>query len=207
MNRRTSRLLFVLVGVVLCLSTGTTPTGAIETESFGLDVAERSEDGRLHLALRAGDTTTGKVKVWNKRSEPTVLQLSVVPAQIDGSGTVSLGGDGAGVDWVTLERTEVELAGNAERVIEVRAKAPRKLDDRVLAVAIQVEPGRAVDAAQPAVVQRLALTTYLEPDEDSLIASLGPFPWIALGGLAVVVTALVRNALRRRRAGIAPPAP
>ena len=199
MNRRTLRSLLWLSGAVLAIAAGTVPVGAIETQSFGLDVAERTEDGRLHLDLRAGESTTGTVKVWNKLDQPLALELDVVPAQLDDAGTVSLGGDGEGVDWVSLDPAEVRLAGGEERIVQVRVEAPRKLEADTKVVAIQVEPAIAPDGQQPAVVQRLALTAYLEPDEDSLIASLGPFPWIALAVLVVVIGAVVRNAAARRR--------
>lgn len=205
MSRRALHLLFVLTGALLAGTGGSAPVGAIETQSYGLDVAEPTDDGRLHLELRAGETTTGRVKVWNKTDAPLTLALRVVAAELGEDGRVSLGGDGAGVDWVRLEPDEVRLAGGQERVVEVRATAPRKIDDEVGVVAIQVEPAVVAGDAPPAVLQRLALTTYLEPDEDSLIASLGPFPWIALAVLLVVATALVRSALRRRRVGSASP--
>jgi hypothetical protein len=200
-RRRTATLLLVLTGALLAFAGGGAPAGAIETTSFGLDVAEPTDDGRLHLELRAGETTTGQVKVWNKTEAPLVLQLSVAPARIAEDGTVSLGGDDAAVGWVDLEPARVELPAGGERVVEVKVEAPRKLTGDVRAVAIQAEPAAADPAAgggeQPAVIQRLALTTYLEPDEDSLIASLGPYPWIALAILVAVVAATVRS--RRKR--------
>ena len=204
MNRRSRHWALILTGTLLAFSVGV-PVGAIETESFGLDVAERTEDGRLHLALRAGETTSGRVKVWNKTQAPLALRLSIAPAQIDANGGVSLGGDGEGVEWVSVDPGEVALQPGEERLVDVEVEAPRKLDEEVLAVAIQVEPTIAPGGEQPAVLQRLALTTYLEPDEDSLIASLGPFPWIALGILLVVATGVVRSAIRRRRVASAPP--
>jgi hypothetical protein len=199
-RRSATTLLFVLTGALLAITGGGAPVGAIETESFGLDVARPTQDGRLHIVLAAGKTTTGQVKVWNKTQAPLILELRIVGAQIDGSGRVALGGDGKGVDWVELDPDRVELDAGQERTVDVRVQAPRKLDDEVLAVAVQVEPAVGGEGA-PAVVQRLALTTYLEPDGGSLIASLGPFPWIALAVLLVVATAMVRAAARRRRPG------
>lgn len=199
MSPRLPRLLFVLTGALLAFVGGGAPAGAIETTSYGLDVAERSDDGRLHLTLRAGESTTGRLRVWNKEQAPITLQLRVAPAQMDDDGTVSLGGDGDGVEWVELEPTRVELAAGTERIVEVRVEAPRKLEDDIKVVAIQVEPTVDAGGTQPAVVQRLALTTYLEPDEGSLIASLGPFPWIALAVLLLVVV-LAARATRRKRA-------
>lgn len=201
MTPRTATKFLVPLGVLLAFAARSTPIGAIETATFGLDVVERSDDSRLHVPVRAGETTTGQLRVWNKSQAPLTLQVRVVPAQMDDAGTVSLGGDGEGVAWVSVDPDRVELAPSAERVVTVRVEAPRKIAGDDLVVAVQVEPASVEGAAQPAVVERLALTTYLEPDEDSLIASLGPFPWIAVAVLLVVATALVRSALRRRRVG------
>lgn len=181
------------------------PSGAIETETFGLDVAARSDDARLHIPVAAGTTATGEILVWNKTDATIRLRLSVAPAIVDTGGKVSLGGDDEDpVGWVEVE-DEVELGPRERRTVEVSVRAPRKLEGRTRTVAIIAEPATIVGEAPPAVLQRLALTTYLEPDEDSLIASLGPFPWIALAVLLVVATALVRSALRRRRVANAPP--
>jgi hypothetical protein len=193
--------LFVLTGALLTFAGRGAPAGAIETSSYGLDVVQRTDDGRLHVAVKAGETTTGQVRVWNKEQQPITLQLSVAPAQVDKGGTVSLGGDGEGVDWVTLSPARVELAAGADQVVAVRVRPPRKIEggqDRV--VAVQVEPAASATGDQPAVVQRLALTTYLEPDSGSLIASLGPFPWIALAVLVLVAVLVGRNAVKRRGA-------
>ena len=201
-KNRSLALLLVLAGALLTgLAWWVAPVGAIETSTYGLDVAGDSEDGRLHLALRAGETTSGRARVWNKTDAPLVLALTIVPARVDGAGKVSLGGDGEGVDWVEVSPARVELAPGAERTVVVRVDAPRKLEADTLVVALQVEPAMSAAGAPPAVLQRLALTTYLEPDEDSLIASLGPFPWIAVGALVVAGAALVRSVLRRRRLG------
>ena len=193
--------LFVLTAALLALTGGGVAVGAIETATYGLDVADDSEDGRLHITVKAGEATSGRARVWNKSDAPLALQLQVVPARADDAGNVSLGGDGEGVAWVELEPDRVELAAGAERVVEVRVRAPRKLDAATRIVAVQVEPAASGTGTQPAVVQRLALTTYLEPDEDSLIASLGALPWVALGLLLVVVGAVVRTGRRRRLTG------
>jgi len=172
------------------------PSSAIETETFGLDVAARTEDARLHIPLAAGKTTSGEILVWNKQDTPLRLLLSVSPAAVNSAGTVSLGGnDLTSVEWVEVPES-VDLGPKERRTVEVEVRAPRKLDARVRTVAIVAEPD--AGGAQPAVVQRLALTTYLEPDEGSLIASLGPFPWIALAVLLVVVALAVRAAVRKR---------
>lgn len=185
---------------------GGAPARAIETATFGLDVAERTEDARLHIPIAAGKTSTGRVLVWNKQTAPLTLRLSVSPATVEGDGPLALGGnDTEPVAWVEPEPEEVELGPEERRVVTIEVHAPRKLDSRTRTVAIVAEPTFR-DGETPAVLQRLALTTFLEPDERSLVASLGPFPWIALAVLLVVVTAVVRaSAQRRRRAG-APPA-
>lgn len=176
-----------------------TPTGAIETATFGLDVAEESDDGRLHIPLAAGRTTGRDVLVWNKQSEPLQLQLSVAPAVVDGTGKAALGGsDTDPVEWVEVPKA-IDLRAGERRRVTVEVRAPREIDAATRSVAIVAEPAATDGSSPPAVVQRLALTTYLEPDESSLIASLGPFPWIALAVLLLVVVLAVRAAVRRRR--------
>jgi hypothetical protein len=193
------RTLLVFTVVVVGALLGSAPTRAIETATFGLDVAERSADARLHIDVAAGKETAGRILLWNKQATPMRLRLSVSPATVDAAGKAALGGDdSAAVGWIHFADEEVELRAEERREVEVTVRAPRKLEGRTRTVAIIAEP---VSAAgdEPAVLERLALTTYLEPDEDSLIASLGAFPWIALGVLLVVATAAVRIAARRRR--------
>jgi len=176
-----------------------TPTGAIETATFGLDVAEESEDGRLHISVAAGTTARRDVLLWNKRPEPLRLRLSVAPAVVDGTGRAALGGtDIEPVEWVEVPET-VDLRPEERRRVTIEVRAPRKIDAATRSVAIVAEPVAAEGSQPPAVVERLALTTYLEPDEGSLIASLGPFPWIALAVLVVVGALALRAAARRRR--------
>lgn len=198
-------LLTAAIAVIVGALLGSAPTSAIETATFGLDVAEESDDARLHIAISAGRTSTGTILVWNKQETALRLRLSVSPAVVDGAGSVSLGGDDAApVEWVDIDEA-VELGPQERRRITVEVRAPRKLEARTRTVAIVAEPAAVEGEAAPAVLQRLALTTYLEPDEDSLIAGLGPFPWIALAVLLVVATALVRSSIRRRRIGSPPP--
>ena len=185
----------VIAGAVLL---GAAPAVAIETTSFGIDVAEQSEDSRLHIPVRAGESTSGRLRVWNKQTTPLTLVLSVFPARVDGTGQATLGGEEEATDWVTVEPSRVELQPGASRTIEVRVDAPRKLDGEVRTVAVLAQPD--TDGEAPAVLQRLAVTTFLEPDEDSLIASLGPFPWIAAGVLLIVLALLARRMLNRRNA-------
>ena len=194
--RATRLLVVVLAGAIL---SGIAPVRAIETTSFGIDVVEVNEDRRLHIPIAAGETSRGELRVFNKQQEPITLSLSVVAARVNDSGGASLGGDAEPVGWVTVEPARVELAVGEERTIEVRVDAPRKLDGEVKTVAVLAQPAPdGGSESAPAVLQRLAITTYLEPDEDSLIASLGPFPWIAGAVLLVAAALLVRRFTARR---------
>jgi hypothetical protein len=182
-------IILLFAGVVLW----TTPADAIETTTFGIDVVEAADDQRLHIPVRAGERSTAEVRVWNKQDTPLSLELSVAAARVDANGQASLGGDDEPVEWVSLEPATVELGPRAERKIEVRVDAPRRLDGKTKVVAVLAQPSTDPGSDPPAVLQRLAITTFLEPDEDSLIASLGPFPWIAGGVLLVVVIWLARR--------------
>lgn len=188
-----ARVLLVMAGAILI---GIAPAVAIETSRFGIDVAERTTDGRLHIRIEAGERSTGKVRVWNKTTEPMRLRLSIVPATVDEDRSVKLGGDDEPVGWTSVKPGTVELPPGGDATAEVAVQAPRRLDGDTKTVAVVAEPAAAPGEA-PAVLQRLAVTTYLEPDEDSLIASLGPFPWIAGVVLIAVVVALVLRARRR----------
>ena len=194
--RLAARLVLVLAGAILL---GIAPAVAIETTQFGIDVAEESDDGRLHIAIKAGAASTGTVRVWNKTSEAIRLQLSIVAATVDENGSARLGGDDEAVSWAKVDPDEVELGPNADATVTVEVDAPRRLDGDTKTIAVLAEPA-AVDGKPPAVLQRLAITTYLEPDEDSLIASLGPFPWIAAGVLVIVLALLGRRVMTRRGA-------
>jgi hypothetical protein len=191
----------VMAGAVL---SGAAPAFAIETTTFGIDVAEESEDGRLHIQIKAGESTTGRLRVWNKQATPLTLVLSVFPARVDDNGQATLGGEEEATEWVAVEPSRVELDPGASQTIEVRVDAPRKLDREVRTVAVLAQPDTGGEQA-PAVLQRLAVTTFLEPDEDSLIASLGPFPWIAAAVLLVVLALLGRRMASRRSAGSSEP--
>lgn len=192
----------IIAGAVL---SGAAPAFAIETTSFGIDVAEESEDGRLHIQIKAGESTTGRLRVWNKQTTPLTLVLSVFPARVDDNGQATLGGEEEeATEWVVVEPSRVELDPGASQTIEVRVDAPRKLDGDVRTVAVLAQPDADTGQA-PAVLQRLAVTTFLEPDQDSLIASLGPFPWIAAAVLLVVAVLLARRMASRRTAGSSEP--
>ena len=191
-----SRLRALIAGVVLAVASAT-PAVALETDRFGIDVVNRTEDSRLHIDIAAGETSRGQLKVWNKHTAPVTLKLTVVPASVDRSGSASIGGDDEAVAWVSVEPKQVTLAPGASRTLEVEVNAPRKLDGETKTVAVMAEP--VTEGEAPAVLQRLAVTTFLEPDDDSLIASLGVLPWIAGGVLLVVAFAVARSTLARRR--------
>lgn len=178
--------LVLAAALALALLTASAPgAAAIETTTFGLDVVEPSADGRLHIPIKAGETSSGELRLFNKTDAPLTIALSVSPAQVDDEGSASLGGDATPVGWVELSEDQVALAPREERRIDVRVQAPRQLPGERAVVAIVAEPQAAGDA--PAVVQRVAVTTLLEPDKDSLVASLGWYPWLAALLLAIVV--------------------
>ncbi|HEX2849132.1 MAG TPA: hypothetical protein VHN98_01205 [Acidimicrobiales bacterium] len=188
-------LLLVASGVLLAILAGSAPAGAIETSSFGIDVASPTKDGRLHVEVRAGHTSTTTIRVWNKdTAAPLTLRLSAVPARVDATGAASLGGDATAVKWVSFAVKEITLKPGERRDVEVRVTAPRKIaaDQRTLAV--MAEP--VIAGAAPAVMQRLAVTTYVVPAHGSLVAGLGWLPWIALIVLLAVAVALGRSWLK-----------
>lgn len=202
MNRALLAVVTVAAGAIL---SGVAPAVAIETTSFGIDVATRSDDQRLHIPVRAGETSTGELRVWNKQDTPLRLAFSVAPARVDDEGRASLGGDEPAVEWLSIEPASLELDAGAERIVEVRVHGPRKLEVGKRTVAVLAQP--AVDGDAPAVLQRLAITTFLEPDEDSLIASLGVFPWIAAAILLLSIALLARRVRSKRPEGDPGPPP
>ncbi len=172
---------------------------AIETTTFGLDVVTPSPDGRLHITTRAGTTSTGQLRLFNKTDAPLALTLSVSPATVAADGQASLGGDTEPVSWIELPASPLTLAPGATRIIDVRVNAPRTLSSDRMAVAVVAEPALSPAGEAPAVLQRVAMTTLLEPDDESLIASLGAYPWLALALLLVVALLLAAVARNRRR--------
>jgi hypothetical protein len=190
----TYRLLAVLLAGVILL--GITPAGAIETESFGFDVIEATGDRRLHVLIKAGEQSTAELKVWNKQQAELRLDFGVSPARVDDAGNPVLGGDDEPVAWVKVEPAALTLAPGEEQRVKIVVRAPRKLDGDTKTVAVLATPAHEADVP-PAVLQRLAITTYLEPDEESLIASLGIAPWIAALILIIVGVLVARKALRR----------
>lgn len=173
----------LVMGAAVVLSATVAPAGAIETNTFGIDVVQRDPEGRLRIAIKAGEDSTGRLRVWNKHDAPLVLRLSIVPAQVASDGTASFGGDTSPVEWVDVPN-RVELGPGATREVTVEVAAPRELDGDTKTVAVLAEPEVIGDA--PAVLQRLAVTTYLVPDRGSLIASLGWLPWLALALMLAV---------------------
>lgn len=196
-------LLLSLVASLALAGVATTAASAIETATFGIDAANgRTQGGKLEVALRAGRTTEGSVRVWNKTDTPITLQLSVAPVQVDAAGAPSLGGDPTPTTWVDIDGDTVALDSREEKVVRFEVRAPRSIDPGVKTLAIVAE--RAPEAGAPAaVVERVAVTAYLRP-EGSLIASLGWFPWLALALLLLAIGLLGKRFVRRgRESGVA----
>lgn len=183
----------LVAALAVGLSAGVAPAAAIETTTFGIDVAEPTPDRRLHIPLRVDRSSTRTMRVWNKADRAITLNLSVAGAELGDGGAVSLGGDGKAAAWVRVEPSRVDLAVGASAEVAVSARATDGLpaDDQV--VAVLVTPSV---AQGDAVVQRLALTAFLEPaGPPTFVESLGPWPWVAAALLAAVATAA---ALRHR---------
>lgn len=193
------RRVIVALAIAVGFFAGPVAVGAIETESYGVDVAEPSDDGRLHIPLRVDRTTSGKMRVWNKTDQPLTLNLSVVGAVLADDGRVTLGGDGKAAEWASVEPSRVDLAPKATASVTVSVRASGELPEEDQVVAVLATP---VVSAETAVVQRLALTAFLEPAGPSFIESLGPWPWVA-GVLIVVVGGLAVWVRRRGAAGSA----
>lgn len=191
-----SRGLLALAGAAFVLVTAAAPAASIETATFGIDIVERDAEGegRLRVPIEAGKTTNGELRVWSKHDEPLTLRLSVMPARVAEDGTASLGGDPEPAGWVDVP-SRVELGAGEEQRVTVAVSAPRQLTAATKTVAVVAEAEAKGDA--PAVLQRLAVTTYLVPDRESLIASLGWLPWIAVGLLLAVGVAAVGRARAR----------
>lgn len=178
---------------ILTLSIGA-PAGAIETQTFGMDPGEPSADGRLHIPVGAGRSTSGELRLWNKGSEPLVLRLSAAAATVDGDGNAVLGGDEAPVRWTRVEPAEVALGPEEDRTVTVRVRAPRRMGAAATTLAVIAEPAQD-SAGAPTVVQRVAVTTFLEPHQGSLVAGLGWSVWIALVLVVLLVLLVVRSAV------------
>lgn len=170
----------------------TASAAAIETTSFGIDHAG---DGRLAIPIRAGSRTTARAEVWNKTDAPVTLELRVVPAEVDEGGAPKLGaGDSEAASWVKLRQTTVELAAQERREVVLAVEPPDRLskETKTFAVLAQLaaEPGGA-----PAVLQRLALIGYLEPDPAALEVRSIPMWLIVVAALVLIAVVVV--AIRR----------
>lgn len=186
----------LLLGVALL---GATPAGAIESASFGIDTTGGSGAGaarKLELKVRAGGVARDEVRVWNKTPEPMRVRLSVAPAQVDKAGTASLGGDPAAAGWVDLDAEDVLLAPHEARTVAFEVRPPRELSAGTKTLAVLAEPV-AKGGSAPAVLQRLAVMAYLNPD-GALSASLGWLPLAALAALLALAAGVVVTALRKR---------
>lgn len=172
------------------------PAAAIETDTFGIDVVQPTDDGRLHIPLRVDRASARSMRVWNKTDRPVRLTLSVVGARLGDDGAVSLGGDDRAAAWVRLRPDVLELEPGVEATVEVSAESPSPRPGRTHTVAVLVSPEAGPGQA---VLQRLALTAFLEPAGPSLVESLGPWPWVAAAVLVAVAVAST-VALRRRAA-------
>lgn len=160
---------------------------AIETTSFGID---RAGGGRLEIPVRAGERTTTRAEVWNKTDAPVTLELRVVAAQVDEGGAPKLGaGDSEAASWVRLRQTSVELAAQERQEVVIAVEPPNRLsaETKTFAVLAQLasEPG-----APPAVLQRLALIGYLEPDPDALEVRSIPVWLIVVAALVLIAVVI-----------------
>lgn len=190
---RTAALgLVVVIGLGLAL--GAAPAGAIETATFGIDVATPTPDGRLHIPITAGSSNRAELRVFNKSDAPLALQLSVAPAIVDETGSSSVGGDDEAAGWAAVEPSRVDLGPGEERRVAVVVAAPDRLSGEIHTIAVVAEP--AAGAERPAVLQRLAVTVFLEPDGPSFVERLGWWPW--LGGL-LLAAVIAATAARRNR--------
>lgn len=193
------RAIGLVAAVALVIGGAAAPAGSIETESYGIDVAEPTADGRLHIPLRLDRTSSKAMRVWNKTDAPLTLNLTVVGAELADDGGVSIGGDGRAAEWASVEPARIDLGPQASAQVTVSARGEGELPADEQVVAVLATP---VVAANQAVVQRLALTAFLEPSGPSFVESLGVWPWVA-GGLLLVVAGLAVWTRRRR---LRPPA-
>jgi hypothetical protein len=183
------------------------PAGAIETTDFGIEaeapVADAQGRPRLVADVAAGRTTETAVRVWNNSLRPVTVELAVVPATVDPDGWASLEGDAEPVGWISLAEERVHLAPGEERAVDLVTEGPRRLDGRPRTAAVLAQLAGDGDGAEaPAVVQRLALVTYLRPVAGGP-PGLGILPWVA-GALALAVAGWAASS--RSRGGRAAPA-
>lgn len=178
------------------------PAAGIETATFGLDSASGE---RLEIPIRAGERTTARAVVWNKTDAPISLELRVAVASVDASGTASLGeGDVEVASWVSLQEREVDLGPQERQEVGLSVEPPSELSAETKTFALVAQAAAPQAGAPPAVLQRLALVGYLEPDPNALSVRSIPM-WLVVVA-AVVLLAVVAAAVRvrRRRPELAP---
>lgn len=185
----------VAVGVAVVVAAA--PSGAIETGSFGLAPAGSEDRTALHESVPPGSTSRDSVRLWNKTDAPITVRLEVQGAALSSSGQVSLGGNEGAAKWVSLESTRVALPARGAVEVPVVVRTPRTMPAgrSTAAVVAQLETDGA--GGNVAVVQRVALMTYVTaPAGSALRAALGWIAWVAVALLAVVVVYAARVRLR-----------
>lgn len=163
-RRRVAAVAGLAAASLSVLSAG--PAHAIETRQFGIEPSPRVAGGANRSSITAkaaaGSTHRDAIRVWNKGSRPVTLLISTAPATKEPDGSVRLGGPSAPLGWVGLESTKVTLAGKAAAVVPVSIRIPRSAREDT-ALALVVQPIAAA-GAEPAVLERLAMMVYIQPD-------------------------------------------
>lgn len=184
-----------------------TPSGAIETGEFGIEpVASGGPRQSFQEKIRPGRSTKDAVRVFNKSSRPLTIRLWAEQASIEPDGQVRLDGVSGTARWLRLSLGTVELAPKSERLVPFEVRAPREIGRHTAHMALVAEPV-AQEREQVAVLQRLAVLVYAEPDEGApLRAALG-WPLALAAALLGIVAAGGAVVQWRRRAGADAPAP
>lgn len=136
---------------------------AIETKDVGLEPVPTGDDGgrqSLRVEIIPGREATDAVRVWNKTDRPLTVDLLATAAKKAGDGSVSLGGDAAPASWIDVEHGRITLPPKGERVIAITVRPPEALPALETTAAIMVQPVSDA-AAPPAILQRVAVMTYL----------------------------------------------
>ena len=194
---RLRRWVLAGVAVAVVVVRAAAPLGAIETSAFGLAAADPARDNRLHVTVRAGERTEGRLLVWNKLDEPITLALSVRAARVADSGATEIGGRSEAVSWVELPAT-VSLAAQEERIVRVVVDAPSTVSAGTKTLAVLAE--LTGEETSPAVLQRIGVTTFLEPDPDALSVESIPM-WLVVAAVAVLLSVILLLVRVRRRGG------
>lgn len=188
-----------------------TPAGAIETEAFGIEPAQRGDDvgTGVPVDLRAGEKTEVALRVWNKTERPLALELRAAPATLDAAGTPRLGGDPEPAGWITFRDTVVTLGAGERRVVTVDVAAPDRVEATERTAAVVARPQINGDAP-PAVLQEVGLVLRMQPAEGAPLVAPdagGGAPTWLLGVAGALVAAgialLGREGWRRRRVSYA----